>query len=107
MNIVLVKHSESPKQYAFYVPDELIPFVKKGQGVLCQTMRGLAYGETTTGVISGDGAKDIAIAHGAYIPLKPIVAFEHPMLAKAPAINKAATDDFMAMVEKAFGMAGK
>lgn len=104
MNIVLVKHGDS-KQYAFYVPDELIPFVKKDQGVLCQTMRGLAYGTTTTGVITGDGAKDIAIANGAYIPLKPIVAFEHPMLAKAPEISREAKQDFMAMVEKAFGMA--
>ena len=105
MNIVLVKHNDHPKQFAFYVPDELIPFVKKDQGVLCQTMRGLAYGTTTTGVITGDGAKDIAIANGAYIPLKPIVAFEHPMLAKAPEISREAKQDFMAMVEKAFGMA--
>ena len=105
MNIVLVKHNDQPKQFAFYVPDELIPFVKKDQGVLCQTMRGLAYGTTTTGVITGDGAKDIAIANGAYIPLKPIVAFEHPMLAKAPEISREAKQDFMAMVEKAFGMA--
>lgn len=105
MNIVLVKHNDQPKQFAFYVPDELISFVKKDQGVLCQTMRGLAYGTTTTGVITGDGAKDIAIANGAYIPLKPIVAFEHPMLAKAPEISREAKQDFMAMVEKAFGMA--
>lgn len=105
MNVVLVKHNDQPKQFAFYVPDELIPFVKKDQGVLCQTMRGLAYGTTTTGVITGDGAKDIAIANGAYIPLKPIVAFEHPMLAKAPEISREAKQDFMAMVEKAFGMA--
>ena len=105
MNIVLVKHNNNPKEFAFYVPEELLPYVKKGSGVLCKTTHGLTYGTATTGVITGDGAKDIAIANGAYIPLKPIVAFEHPMLAKAPEISREAKQDFMAMVEKAFGMA--
>lgn len=105
MNIVLVKHNDQPKQFAFYVPDELIPFVKKDQGVLCQTMRGLAYGTTTTGVISGDGARDVALAHGAYIPLKPIVGFEHPAYANSPAIRRAMTSEFLEKAERAFAQA--
>lgn len=104
MNIVLVKHNDQPKQFAFYVPDELIPFVKKDQGVLCQTMRGLAYGTTTTGVITGDGAKDIAIANGAYIPLKPIVGIDHPALAEGPnisgAVKKQILDKLATALEK-------
>jgi hypothetical protein len=99
----MVKHNDQPKEFAFYVPDELVPYIKKGQGVLCQTMRGLAYGTTTTGVISGDGARDVAIAHGAYIPLKPIVAFEHPELANADGIRKAVTREFMRQVAVHFG----
>ena len=79
MNIVLVKH-KTAQEFAFCVPDELAPYIKKGQGVLCQTMRGLDYGITTTGVFSGDGALDIAFKNGAYLPLKPIVGFEHELM---------------------------
>lgn len=103
MNIVFVKHSNSPKEFAFYVPDELIPFVKKGQGVLCSTMYGLAYATTTTGVISGDGAYDVAIANGAYIPLKPIVGFEHCAFANAASIRQAVTREFMQQIAAHFG----
>lgn len=88
MNIVLVEHGDS-KQYAFYVPDEFIGLVEKGIGVLCKTKNGLTYGTTTTGVITGDGAWDIAEAHGAYIPLKPIVGIDHPALAEGPNISGA------------------
>jgi hypothetical protein len=104
MNIVLVKHNNSHKEFAFYVPDELIPFVKKGQGVLCSTMHGLAYATTTTGVISGNGAYDVAIANGAYIPLKPIVAFEHYEFANAPRLRKAVTQDIMKKISVAYAL---
>lgn len=104
MNIVMVKHNNSPKEFAFYVPDELVPYVKKGQGVLCQTMHGLAYGTTMTGVISGDGAYDVAIANGAYIPLKPIVAFEHCAFANAPRLRKAVTRDIMEKISGAYAL---
>lgn len=82
MNIIFVKHGTS-REFAFRVPNELAPYIKKGQGVLCNTMRGLDYGTTTTGVISGDGALDIALKNGAYLPLKPIVGFEHDILRNA------------------------
>ena len=31
MNIVLVKHNNNPKEFAFYVPEELLPYIKKGR----------------------------------------------------------------------------
>ena len=104
MNNVLVKHNDS-KPFAFYVPDEMLGLIKKGQGVLCKTIRGLTYGETITGVISGDGAMDIALSHGAYIPLKPIVGFEHPAFVNSPAIRRAMTSEFLEKAERAFAQA--
>lgn len=104
MNIVLVKHNNNPKEFAFYVPEELLPYVKKGSGVLCKTTHGLAYGTATTGVISGDGARDVALAHGAYIPLKPIVGIDHPALAEGPnisgAVKKQILDKLATALEK-------
>lgn len=102
MNIVLVKHNNNPKEFAFYVPEELLPYVKKGSGVLCKTTHGLTYGTATTGVISGDGACDVALAHGAYIPLKPIVGIDHPELAEGPRIRSAVKKDFIEKLETAF-----
>jgi hypothetical protein len=104
MNIVLVKHNNNPKEFAFYVPEELLPYVKKGSGVLCKTTHGLAYGTATTGVISGDGARDVALAHGAYIPIKPIVGIDHPALAEGPnisgAVKKQILDKLATALEK-------
>ena len=102
MNIVLVKHNNNPKEFAFYVPEELLPYVKKGSGVLCKTTHGLAYGTATTGVISGDGARDVALAHGAYIPIKPIVGIDHPELAEGPRIRRAVKEDFIEKLATAF-----
>ena len=51
----------------FYVPENWPLTSKKGQGVLCEAMRGLDYGTTTTGVINGDGALDVALRNGAYL----------------------------------------
>lgn len=102
MNIVLVKHNNNPKEFAFYVPEELLPYIKKGSGVLCKTTHGLTYGTTTTGVISGDGARDVALAHGAYIPLKPIVGIDHPELTEGPRIQRAVSEALMAKISNAF-----
>lgn len=73
MDIVFVKHGTS-KEYCFYVPKELVTYVKKGIPVLVETKGGLDMGETTTDVVSGDGAVDIAMRNGAYFPLKPIIS---------------------------------
>ena len=101
MNIVLVEHGDS-KPYAFYVPDELLTLVHKDTGVLCKTKHGLRYGTATTGVICGDGAKDVAMSVGAYIPLKPIVGIDHPELAEGPRIRRAVKKDFIEKLATAF-----
>lgn len=75
MNIVFVKHGAASCEYAFSVPEPLVPYIKKDQEVYVETMRGLAPGRTTTGVISGPGALDFAVQRGAYEPLKPTVSF--------------------------------
>lgn len=80
MNIVFVKY-DKPKEYCFVVPEELVPYIKKGMKVLTETMYGLDVGTTTTGVITGEGARDLAINSGAYFPLKPVVSFLDDLLA--------------------------
>lgn len=101
MNIVLVKHGDS-KPFAFYVPEEMIGLIRKNQGVLCKTKHGLRYGTATTGVICGDGAKDVAMSVGAYIPLKPIVGIDHPALAEGPNISGAVKKQILDKLATAF-----
>lgn len=73
MNIVLVKHNQfSPKRYCFFVPDKFVYVIHKDDKVLCDTSYGTEYGIATTGVISGEGAMDIAKLNGATFPLKEI-----------------------------------
>lgn len=79
MNIVFVKHY-SGKDFAFRVPNELVPHIKKGDTVVVETMRGVTTGICQTGVISGDGALDVALAQGAYLPLKPVIGKSYPEL---------------------------
>ena len=74
MNIVLVRHGKS-KEYCFEVPDVLIPFIKKDMVVLVDTRRGIDIATTTTGVITGEGARDIAESRGAYFPLRSVISF--------------------------------
>lgn len=103
MNIVLVQHKKGSRVYAFSVSDELAPYVKKGQGVLCETMRGIQYGTTFSGLISGDGALDVAVDYGAYFPLKPIIGFEHPALAQAPSLRQVVRTEFLDSISNTFG----
>lgn len=74
MNVVFVKHGGS-KEYCFEVPEFFTTYIKKDMIVLVDTVRGLDIGTTTTNVISGDGAQDIAEKNGAYFPLKKVVSF--------------------------------
>ncbi len=74
MNIVFVQHIGSPKEYCFSVPDHLTGVVKRGMRVMCKTARGEEIGIVKTGVITGDGAADIAKLHGAHFPLAEIDA---------------------------------
>ena len=74
MNVVFVRHGDS-KEYCFEVPDCLATYIKKDMTVLVNTIHGLDTGTTTTNVVSGDGARDIAEKNGAYFPLKKVVSF--------------------------------
>lgn len=73
MNIVMVKHDNVDRTYCFEVPDQLVPYVASGKRLICATRRGETTGVAITGVISGDGALDIAKQGGARLPLSKIV----------------------------------
>lgn len=72
MNIILVKHPDSAKLYCFSVPDHLATSVRRGSKVICNTARGMKVGIAMTGVITGDGAEDVAKLHCAHFPLAEI-----------------------------------
>jgi len=79
MNIVLVQHNtEQSKKYCFAVPDHLLPHVKKGVNVVCDTRRGNMPGIVVSDVMSGEVADqeiDRMIREcGARMPLKYISA---------------------------------
>lgn len=73
MNIVFAKHAHHQKQFAFSVPDNLVPYVTKDMDVVVETKSGLKLARTVTGIFSGDGAEDVAKQNGAYLPIKPVV----------------------------------
>ena len=73
MNIVMVKHNGDNRQYCFEVPDGLVSKIKNGSRLLCATRRGQQPAIAQAGVISGDGAEDIARQNGAKFPLAKIV----------------------------------
>lgn len=74
MNIVFAKHGNS-KPFCFVVPDTMVRYIQKDMDVCVDTMHGATMAKTTTGVISGDGAMDIARQSGAYFPLKAVISF--------------------------------
>lgn len=74
MNIVFVKHGKKNKRYAFEVPDFLVSRVTKGMELLVEAKNGLQIGTAVSGVISGDGALDVARENGARVPLAPVVS---------------------------------
>lgn len=74
MNIAFVKLDGCDrKEYCFEVPDCLLPYIKKGTKVRCDTIRGNQLGTVTVSPMSGDGAKEIAKENGARFPLKKII----------------------------------
>ena len=73
MNIIMVQHLGNKKTYTFAVPDKFVKYARKGATLFCDTRRGISPGVAVTGVISGDGAKDIAKRNGATFPLREIV----------------------------------
>ena len=74
MNIVEVKHEDQEKTYWFEVPRKLIPYLKKGDPVLCDTRKGRCFGVAQTGVLSGDGIGRLAASNGAKFPLRQVCA---------------------------------
>ena len=79
MNIIFVNHYTG-KDYCFEVPEPLLPYLKKGMTVLVETKKGVTTGITTTDIISGDGARDIAVKAGAYFPLAKVISFLNGVL---------------------------
>lgn len=75
MNIIFARHDGCQKDFCWQVPDNLKDYISKGDILLVNTMRGLDIATATTGVVSGDGAMDIASSSGAYFPLKSVVSF--------------------------------
>lgn len=79
MNIVLVRHSpEQSKKYCFSVPDQLLPHVKQGVHVICDTRRGNMPGIIVSDVMNGEAADQeinrMLRECGANMPLKSISA---------------------------------
>lgn len=80
MNIVFAKHSNQAKVFCFSVPDCMVPHIANGTDVLVDTARGKSMATTTTGVISGAGAVDLARQNGATEPLRSVLSFVDPMI---------------------------
>ena len=97
MNIVFVNHGQSKKMYAFEVPDFLVSRIQKGMYVLVETRKGPCVALTVTGVISGEGALDIAQMNGARFPLAPVVSAITPEVIGY--IEKKFADDVLALVK--------
>lgn len=72
INCVFVQHDNNDKPYLFCI--ETLDKLKKGQRVLCMTMRGDVEGVCVSDsfMLSNDALSNIAKVTGAYLPLKPI-----------------------------------
>lgn len=81
MNIIFARHGTAA-EYAFSVPDSMAKRIKQGDILWVDTMYGEQVAVATTGVISGDGAKDIALRHGAYEPLKSVISYANAEMQK-------------------------
>ena len=75
MNIIYAKHDGCDKEFCWQVPDSMVQYIRKGDVLLVETYRGVDVAIATTGVISGDGTKDIAEKAGAYFPLRFVISF--------------------------------
>ena len=75
MNIVFAKHGMIGPAYCFEVPDQMVKHIKVGTELYVDTMQGASMATATTGVVTGDGAEDVARQNGAYFPLKQVLSF--------------------------------
>lgn len=79
MNVVLVQHNpEQSKKYCFAVKDRLLPYIRTGVNVVCDTRRGNMPGIVASEVMSGEAADQeinrMIRECGAQMPLKYISA---------------------------------
>lgn len=76
MDMVFAKHTRnSLKEYCFEVPVEVKKQLKKDMMIFVETKFGKEIAYTTTRVISGSGAIDVALKNGATYPLKRVISF--------------------------------
>ena len=76
MDIIFAKHSRgNVKEYCFEVPVEIKKQIKKDMMIFVNTRVGKQVAYTTTRVISGAGAMDIATKNGATYPLQRVISF--------------------------------
>jgi hypothetical protein len=74
MNIVMAQHRNNPRTFCFEVPETLCNQIGKGALIIVDTAKGPSVAKTTTGVIYGTGALDIAKMNGATEPLRKVMA---------------------------------
>lgn len=75
MNIIFGRHEGCNKDFCWEVPNSMKNYISKGDILLVETRNGLDIAVAITGIINGDGVKDIAENKGAYFPLKSVVSF--------------------------------
>lgn len=76
---IFAKHDDCPKEYIFAVPYELHN-IKKGDLLIVDTIKGQQIVTATSEIIEGENLDEIAIKYGAYMPLKKVIAVQHPLL---------------------------
>jgi len=76
MDIIFAKHHKNDfKEYCFEVPVEIKKQLKKDMMIFVNTKLGKQIAYTTTRVISGSGAIDVATKNGATYPLQKVISF--------------------------------
>lgn len=75
MNVIFAKHDCCEKEYCWEVPDEFKDYIVKGDFLLVNTIKGIDIATASTGIITGNGAIDVAEKSGAYFPLRKVISF--------------------------------
>lgn len=71
MKYILAKHQKHSKEYVFQVPEDIK--VHRGDLLLVDTIRGEQLATATSDIFEGDGATEIAIRFGAYLPIRKVI----------------------------------
>jgi hypothetical protein len=75
LNIIFAKHDCCDKEFCFEVPDSMAKYIVKGDILLVDTLKGITLATATSSVVAGNGAEDVALKSGAYLPLKRVISF--------------------------------